>query len=189
MTTTTTTARKTAAAALLALGLFTAACGGGSGEDSASVASLGDDASAAAGSGAGSGADDTAEQAREFAECMRDHGIELPDPDPETGEFDLADMRGGVADLDSLETAMDACRDLAPPQLSDRDGLTDEQLESLGDLAECMREQGIDVPDPDPDSGFGPGLGETGIDPSSPDFQDALDTCRDAVNDLIGGDE
>ncbi|WP_165983881.1 hypothetical protein [Streptomyces sp. YIM 98790] len=175
--------RRTAtAAALLALGLFTAACGG-SDEDSTPVASLNDDS----GTAAEKSADDTAEQAQAFAACMREHGIDLPDPDPETGEFGLADVRSGVDDLETLQSAMDSCRDLAPPQLSDRDPFTDEQLDAMGDLAACMRENGIDVPDPDPDGGFTPG--ETGIDPSDPQFQDALDTCRDKLNDLIGSDE
>jgi hypothetical protein len=148
------------AAASLAL----AACGGG------------DD-------GATPSADERAEfreAAVEFAECMRRNGVDMPDP--QGGRLTLQQARPG--EEATLERAQEACRkhmeDARPPEMSEEQQR--EFRERALEHAECMREQGIDMPDPT----FGEGGGvrmrvEGDVDPDSPAFQEAQRTCADTM--------
>ncbi|MFC6881965.1 MULTISPECIES: hypothetical protein [Actinomadura] len=85
-----------------------------------------------------------------FAQCMRENGINVPDPgsgaDPKT-------MRLGKEGTDrkKLEAAMEKCQgylqaggkmpDLKDPKMRDQ----------YTKLAQCMRENGVNMPDPGPD--------------------------------------
>lgn len=53
-----------------------------------------------------------------------------------------------------------------------------DQREQLQELFACLREQGLDIPEPD--SGQTPGQGgpPPGLDPSDPDFQRATEACQ-----------
>lgn len=138
---------------------------------------------ASAGGGATTSAADTAEdqavsdedRMRKFAACMREHGVDLPDPEPGAP----VRIGGPGADQDVLREAMDACRSLMPnggepPKLSPED------LEKARAMAACMREHGVDVPDPDPEGGgavrIRPGDG-AGI-PDREALDKALEACR-----------
>lgn len=50
-------------------------------------------------------------------------------------------------------------------------------------FAQCMRDNGVDVPDPDPNAPGGPGLGGAAgkIDRDSPVFQQARTACQDKL--------
>ena len=52
-------------------------------------------------------------------------------------------------------------------------------------LAQCLREQGLEVADPDFSAGPGPGkgglFGQSGLDRNDPDVRSALEFCRDEV--------
>ena len=52
------------------------------------------------------------EQLRQFAQCMRDHGVDMPDPDPDSGGFGMGE---GGANFDrndpTFKKAMEACQD------------------------------------------------------------------------------
>src|ERR1700754_3563019 len=80
----------TTALAALALTGVLGACGGGDGDDDAGPASLDENAAAEAdsdgddgggGGGGGGGGTELPGAARGYAECMRDHGVEMPDPE------------------------------------------------------------------------------------------------------------
>jgi hypothetical protein len=126
-----------------------------------------------------------------FVACLRDNGIDLPDP-----QFGAAGPFGGdpdaLANVDFMSgeflDAMEACQgfldslqpDLDPEQQA-------EQNEQLLRFAECMRREGIDFPDPDPIRGLTIGSlrGEDGgmaIDPFSPEFQAASGVCSAEVD-------
>jgi hypothetical protein len=62
----------------LALGLGAAACGGSPGGDG--VATLGGDGANDQQTGSGSAKKDPQEAALDFAKCMREHGVDMPDP-------------------------------------------------------------------------------------------------------------
>jgi hypothetical protein len=108
-------------------------------------------------------------QALEFAGCMRDNGVDMPDPGP--GQEGLADALQAVAgDFagTALEEAVSACQDLLPQYASEAHGDDDEVML---DLAECLREQGLDVSDnPFDDAHAG--------DIDQDEFRAAMEECR-----------
>jgi hypothetical protein len=169
--------RPLAAALLAACALAVAACGG---DDPAGGASSAADR------------DNEARDAQlEYARCMRDHGIDMPDP---TFDGDGRSLQTGPdpADLKDLKRgkfreAEQACKKyleaIEPPKLSE------EQQQEFRDAAlanaRCMREHGIEN-FPDPTFGengearikAGPG---SGIDPEDPDFREAMEACKDTM--------
>jgi hypothetical protein len=114
-------------------------------------------------------------QALVYAECMRDNGIDMPDPGPgRPGLVDALQEVSGDYDRASMRQALSACENLMPQYASDEQhGDDDWQL----DLAECLREQGLDVSDtPFEDAHSG------AIDVN--EFAAAMEVCREV---LTGG--
>ena len=179
------TARGWAGAVLaaLALTLALAACGG---EDAdAQVASLGGTTTSAEEDDDGSGDADEGnpeEAMLAYARCMREHGIDVPDPQvDEDGrtEFRLVRPRGNE---EKFEEAQEACgehlEDARPRNLDPEQ--EQEIREAMLAFAKCMREHGVDMPDPE----FGEGGRGTvrmrgNIDPDDPEFREAEEACRD----------
>jgi hypothetical protein len=148
--------------ALCAVGLV--ACGGG-------------------GSGSGGGSSASGEGAGlAFAECMRAHGVEVEDPKPGQKNFAL----GGTGDP-TTKKALAACNGKlgsAGQELSSEE--EEDFREGALALAHCMREEGIDMGDPE---FLGPGkfhLDIEGIDTSSPAFEAAREACGDKLPALSG---
>jgi hypothetical protein len=175
---------------LAALALVAAACGG-SGDDG--VATL-EDATATTEAAQDALAGDEA-RLIEFTQCMRDNGVpEFPDSVvTEDGAVDFGGFEQfNEFDQDDLETAFDACLDkleglsFAPGGANfDLTGIQDTLLE----FAQCMRDNGFDMPDPDFSnfdlaSGVGP-FGE--IDPTDPGFEEALEACQEIFANLPFG--
>lgn len=129
---------KTATPLLAVLALGLGACGGGEATSTAGADSQ------------------SAEDARvKFAQCLREEGIEVEDPG-EGGRLHFRQGRGegperALEEGGRFEEAAEKCReklgDAAPPELSE------EQRQEFQDralaFARCMREQGIDFPDPE----------------------------------------
>jgi hypothetical protein len=163
--------RRLAAAAVIPmiLGLTLAACGAES--DKPGVAT--------ANGGAGSGATaspspvDREEARRKFAQCMREHGVDMPDPEP-GGRIKLNTT--GV-DKKVLADATQACQTLLPNG-GELSNLSPDQLEQVRKFAQCMREHGIDMPDPDPDGSLAKIIIGGDIDVNSQAFKDASAACR-----------
>jgi len=156
-----------AAAAQLVLG----ACSSAGGDD---VASAGGENNAADPAATESAAPlDEDAQALVFAECMRENGVDMPDPGP--GQQGLVDAFRSVAgdyDRATLNQAITACQDLMPQYAQQQH--TDE---AMLELAECLREQGLEVSDnPFQDAHSGE------IDQN--EFVAAMEVCRDV---LTGG--
>lgn len=166
-----------AALAVCSTGLL-AGCGSG-GDDGSQVATVEDGKS---GGAKDDSDDDDAAQAQEFVDCMRANGIEMEDPDPQTGKLNLEEIVGGGADRKALSEGLDACRDVAPQSLQDA-GESKQNPEALQEFTDCMRDNGVAMEDPGPE----------GIDPQAmptedADYQSALDTCRDKLVVGSGGD-
>jgi hypothetical protein len=180
------------------LALVLGACG--SDGDSSDVATLDESAAAEDDSdGGGGGADgdlseEEAEEAMlEFAQCMREHGIDMPDPDTSGGGAVFVgpgSEDGEAPDMEEFEAADEACRPLIEGVLGPPEEMTPEEQAEMQDqmlaMAQCMRDHGIDMPDPE----FGEGgmveqrLGsEDGegpdIDPMSEEFQEAQEECAE----------
>ncbi|MBP2323830.1 uncharacterized protein YceK [Kibdelosporangium banguiense] len=126
----------------------------------------------------------TEEQMQKFAQCMRDNGVDMPDPEPGGG------MGGGGGNIDrdspAFQKAMDACRSMLPGG-GDLSKLDPKLIDQLRALTQCLRDNGLEVPDPDPNS---PTLGlgaMQNIDRNSPAFKKAMQACQDKVPGRLGG--
>lgn len=179
----------------IALALVLAACGAG---DDAQVASLQDSSATTSTTSAAQSAD--SEQAvLEFAQCMRDNGVEdFPDPELDSnGNLRLfgpgADRDQLGADRDTLEAAFEECGGIVEGLIQDvfRNIDQSEFQDAFLEFAQCMRDNGIDMPDPDFSEGFGPGAGGRGglfgdIDPNDPVFQQAAEECQSVFEGTFG---
>ena len=88
-----------------------------------------------------------------YASCMRDEGIDMPDPDPSGGG-----MRVPMDDMAALEQASTTCRAKLgnAPAPDGREPMSDEaMLEHQLRAAQCFREHGFDVDDPAPGRALG----------------------------------
>ena len=109
------------------------------------------------------------EQGHQFAQCMRDHGVQLEDPAPGNG-ISLDQLTGASSDA-TTRAALDACRQYLPnggepPKISAED------LAQGRKYAKCMRENGMpDFPDPDPDGQ------RIDVNPKDPKFKGADAAC------------
>lgn len=152
-----------------------AACGGAS--------------NAREGDGAKAGPRESSETSKEeqkafldFAKCMREHGVDMPDPEFK-GSGEVAGIKMGGPDLapGEMEDAQKACRKHLPPSASgEAPGLSEEEQDAFLAFARCMRENGVNVPDPKPEDG---GLFFRVGDPDAPnpesaDFKEAEKHCR-----------
>jgi hypothetical protein len=151
--------------------LTVSACSSGA-ADRDEVASAGDEASGASPAGTeGTAALDEGAQALRFAECMRDNGVDMPDPGP--GQQGLADAFQAVAgdyDRATLRRAIAACEGLMPQYASDEQHTEGWEL----DLAECLRDQGLEVSDqPFDDAHSG------AVDVN--EFSAAMEVCREVL--------
>lgn len=186
--------------AALALAGAVAGCGGADdGSDDDAVASLdegaaAEDDSADGADGGGDGGISSEEQAEfedamlEYVECMRDNGIDMPDPEfSGDGGVSLGATRGsaGPGDAD-FEAADEECQPILEDARPDIDIDPEEQAEMQDQLvavAECMRERGHDMPDPqvDADGGVRMRVGgpEGGGGPPDEEFEQDLDECHD----------
>jgi hypothetical protein len=155
----------------LALMLAVAACGGG-GDKSNGVASLGDGKATSTTSPGGSS--DPQQLALAYARCMRQHGIDMADPKLGAGDRVGSLLPEGVSPEDpKFKAAQEACQQYTPnggqpPNLSPQ-----QQQQQLA-YARCMRQQGIDMPDPKPGGGFD----MRGVESDTPKFQAAEQACK-----------
>lgn len=112
-----------------------------------------------------------------FARCMREHGVNTTAP---TGSSGFLKVTGG--DPQKLEAARAACRRYRPAAAAQK--LTPAQRAERQDqvlkFARCMREHGVDVPDPRFSSGGGVGIRFRlqDVHPESPAFQRAAKSCE-----------
>ncbi|PZF80330.1 hypothetical protein [Jiangella anatolica] len=84
---------------------------------------------------------------------------------------------GDAPEVATAQTETDA------PSVALTAGPDDEPSTEPGPLAftQCMRDNGIDMADPDPTTGR-PQVGE-GVDPDSPAYQDAMEACADLLGE------
>lgn len=170
------------AAALLAL---TAGCG--QSPAATEVASVKGTSAAPGASASPTASIDPGEQGRKFAQCMRDHGVDMPDPESEGGGRIKMRVAAENADSAKVDKAMEACRSLSPFGEKGRD-LTPEQQERMRAFTQCMRDNGVDMPDPDFSAGGGIKIGgpDSKLKPDDPKVQKAVEACRDKMG-AVGG--
>nr|WP_311132066.1 hypothetical protein [Nonomuraea gerenzanensis] len=81
--------------------------------------------------------------------CMQENGVPVEDP-RESGRLSAADT--GVSQ-ETLEKAQEACRQYVQPAAGDRPNANDPSvMDKYLAYAVCMRENGVDMPDPKADA-------------------------------------
>jgi hypothetical protein len=162
-------------AALVGAALTVAACGG---DDGTATAADGPDAK-------------TKQAMLDFAACMRDHGVDMPDPKFDGGP---SLVRGGRdASPERARKAEEACakyrEKIKPPKLSEAEQAAFKKAALAN--ARCMRAHGVDMPDPtfSEDGGatvrIGKGAGAPRIDDAK--FRAAAEACKDTMPKLRPG--
>jgi hypothetical protein len=174
--------RPIAASALaLLLSLTAVACGdnGDTADDSALPTAAGATSESPDGTDAGDADLDPEDAMLKYAQCMREHGVDMPDPEPGGG----ISISGDGLSREQMQAAESACQkwmDMAEPEDGGHE-LTEEEKQSFLDMAACMRERGYDFPDPEFDGGRvtqkieKPAEGAPG--PDDPAFQDDMEEC------------
>ncbi|ACZ22435.1 hypothetical protein Sked_25310 [Sanguibacter keddieii DSM 10542] len=133
---------------MLCAALLTA-CGGEADDQVASAGSPSASSSSGTSSTDGSDRGDLTrqQQAQQQADCLRENGLHVGDPDQE-GYLGATVEDGRISDADRA-AAYAACEHLAPEQTAE--DKTKQSPEAMRAFAVCMRENGIDWPDPNAD--------------------------------------
>lgn len=129
-------------------GLFTlvTACGGGAEDAGDGVASISEPNTPSSTAPKNEGSD--IDQMRAYAKCMREHGVDMADPDPSGGGVGIA-VEGG-AEKEKVDKANEACKEHLPNG-GEPEKPTAEELDEAREMAKCLREHGIDVREPTAD--------------------------------------
>jgi hypothetical protein len=114
-----------------------------------------------------------------MAKCMRENGVDMPDPQFNGGR--VMQKMDKPVNADVMRKAEKACakyrEQIKAPEMSDSQ--REEFKKAALENARCMREHGIDFPDPTFDSNGGAQirLRGKGLNPDSPKFQAAQKAC------------
>lgn len=129
------------------------------------------------------------ELALEFTQCMRDEGVDLPDPTVNADGSIQLFQPGAISNIDpddpAVANAVEVCGDLiAGASFLPGAGLDQSEIEDrLLGFAQCLRDLGFDVDDPDLSGGFAGGpariFGDN-FDPTDPANADAVGECQAA---------
>jgi hypothetical protein len=186
----------------LALTLGVAACGASPGGDG--VVTLADKSAAPGQTAAPTASVDPEEAMLAFTKCMKEHGVDIQIAavtdgaaggqvnvtEGEAGAGTELQPATGAFDPKAMEEADKACRDLLPASgMGDPNATMDPALaDQMLKFAQCMRDHGVDYPDPQFSGGgvsIQVGSGEAGVaDPASDTFMTAQDACG---KELPGG--
>ena len=125
--------------------------------------------------------DDSVDQMRAYAKCMREHGVDMPDPvvDGDGGVSMSMEDGGNKATIDKADKE---CKHLMPnggepPEVSADD------LDRMRKEAKCLRDHGVDAKDPTAEN---PGIQ---IEGSSDDekTRKAMEECSDGRGSVSSG--
>jgi hypothetical protein len=131
--------------AVLALTLTVAACGGGGKANG--VASLsGANKATATTTTTGSSHDDR-QKALAWARCMRQHGIDLPDPKFSENLIEQRLPTRAEQNSAKFKAAEQACKQYLPDGGQPSPPTAQERQQALA-FAQCMRQHGVNLPDP-----------------------------------------
>jgi uncharacterized protein YceK len=146
------------------------------------------DSSAGSGGSASTSADNKQDASRvKLQQCLSKQGVDLPGPG--AGTAGGGGARPTDADRQKLQTAMQGpCKALRAAAFGT---ITDAQRQQFQDAftkyAACMRQQGVNLPDPTPGSGGGPPAGGNRLDQSDPKVKAAIAACQDERPQRPGG--
>lgn len=160
--------------AALGAALLLGGCGA-KGDDGAKVASISTPPRSGGPTAADNSGKSDEDKMRDFAKCMREHGVDMPDPKPSgDGKGMAVTLGGGPGDAGKIETAQNACKHLMPNG-GEMKPPSAEELDKMRKDAKCMRDHGVDMPDPDPSGKGTLRVGGPGDDPKK--FEAAAKAC------------
>jgi len=160
--------------AVSAMALAVGACGDRDNSDG--VASLGGADKPTATTSPG-GSSDPRRGALAYGRCMRQHGIDMPDPKIDAAGHVAQQLPPGVdPDTPRFKAAEQACQQYRPNG-GQPPKLNPQQQQQLLAFARCMRQHGMNIPDPKPDGGIQV-HGAKGVGPNDPKFQAAEQACQ-----------
>ena len=132
------------------------------------------------------------DNALKFSRCMREHGVDMPDPTFTGHGIQIGPGPGGKSAIRPDDATFQAAQRACGKYL--KNGLkqaTPAQRAEMRDkavrYAQCMRRHGIDMPDPDPNGGFtihksdGGATAASGPDFNAPAFKSADTACHDKL--------
>jgi hypothetical protein len=131
--------------------------------------------------------------ALDYARCMREHGVDVPDPKPGGGGFGIQ-IQGDPRENEKFQDAQDACGEILQRAIPEGDRPDPAEMrDRLHRMTECLRDKGYDVPEP---QFIGPGESPPDNPPApdenlkdlmdDPDFQQAQEDCSKEAG-LPGG--
>ena len=153
------------------------------------LAAVGSSAALVACGGSASGEDAQAnaqDAALDYAKCMREHGVDVPDPKPgQGGGFGIQINSSDPQENEKFQDAQDACGSILEKAIPEGDRPDPAEMrDKLHEMTECLRDKGYDVPEPQV---FGPGDSPPDNPPApskelqdlmgDPDFQQAQEDC------------
>jgi len=125
-----------------------------------------------------------------FAACLRDHGLEAPDPEVNAdGSLDLLAFRQSVVQSNPAilnSPALVECLPLLAEATFAQPSSAEDEVELQDNIlivAQCLRDQGIDVPDPEFSNGIRAAMGAMIQQAGGADsrVQQIFETCAESV--------
>jgi hypothetical protein len=111
-----------------------------------------------------------------FAQCMREHGVDMPDPKPGEG---IQLRVGPDTSRETVNAALEVCREFNPQGNGGPAGGNPRTAENVRKFAQCMRDNGVEsFPDPT-DQG---GVLVDGSVAQDPDFKAAQQKCQGLIS-------
>lgn len=173
-------------AALAAAALALGACGSDGGGNASGKPSKNDE-------------DKAYEGALKFAKCMRDEGIDMPDPQRSGDGGILQKMGSGKGEAPVNEAKMEAAQKQCQHFMANGGGSNDgpgddsKQRDAMLGYSKCMRQNGVPkFPDPKfTDHGAELSIrtkdGSVNLNPNAPAFKAAEKVCQSKLADVMGG--
>jgi len=148
--------------------------------------------------------------ALKWAQCMRQHGVNVPDPNS-NGQISMQATPGGASPgagsgsgggsaapqsggangtgvSSEMQAAMDACKQYRPNGGQVSGPANQQRVDSLAKFAQCMRDHGVAMQDPKVDGGsVGIYTSPGAVDPNSDQFKQAQQACQHYMNPPNGG--
>jgi hypothetical protein len=180
--------RWTALTAAPLLLVMLAGCGSGGGDEGIATANGGGPAAATATSGPSGSSQD---QGLQLAQCLRRQGLDVQDPDPGSGIGSMIGslFHGQNIDPSRLQQALQACQQFTSGAGGhSSEGLSAADRQKMLDYTRCLRQHGIDIGDPDPQTGRPPASDlQKLFDQDDPKLRDAQAACQQFAPQGGGG--
>lgn len=128
-------------------------------------------------------ASDPDERLLQFTQCLREQGLDVKDYDPNSPN-PFGDLKD--ADPKKRQAALKACEKYAPGG-ENGPGLSEEGKAEMLEYIGCLREQGVDIGDPDPKTGLPPAKDLMKIRQGGKKFEKAQEACKDKAPKAVMG--